>query len=1238
MSPYVKHSIEKNLEMVACPFCGSKEAEKYRHAADIVKCRSCGTVYLRTRLTREALDALYQSYAAEGSHMALPESREDILKNPLRREWFMEEILQYIDPKGKLLDIGCGWGAFLDLAREKGFDVMGIEITRKTADFAVKQLDLEVYNVPFSELDFQDDSFSAVTMIHTLEHLPNAKKNIEKTFRILREGGLFAGVVPNIESYASENLKDDWEWIDPYHHIIHFSPDILRKHLKNAGFTVENIHTAPGDFNKDVLRDLIKTKENISDDDLIDKRVDELAREGKGEEIRFYALKNSQGKNGTSRSYQAEKNNSSQENFTEDEHELVIELFEGDDYQEKLFNQFAKLEGPKRIIIKDNDNILPEFADNWNGVKVIRSKKAIEEDIYLQTDIENNESDIMEIEQPVAQTKEDSLEESTTGLKLNLGCGDDILEGYKNIDLYAEGEGIIRMDARELEYDDDSVDHILAKDLLQYIPQSGVKEVFEECARVLRPGGTLDIICPAIDLIAENYASEGWDIDTANEMIYGKQEHPGDYCYTGFDTEKIKTHLEDAGMQVVTINEEVVEENGEKKFSITATAKSPELRRETETENHAGVSGQMGFDFNSLDKAVDKFSKTNIEKKSKGQDMEQFTGFDFSGEKADTGKIETESDENIGDLSPELNIVWEGSQFVYHSLALINREHCSNIIDTNLADVHIIPYEKEHFEPEGNPKYEKLKSHDIRFKEEPPEEYKKLPYLWIRHQWPPNPEPPKGAKWVIMQPWEFSQLRQDFAEIFEKADEIWTPSNYSRFCMVNSGIHFSKVQVIPNGIDPEMVTPKGDKYPLKTDKKFKMLYVGGTIFRKGIDVLLKAYISAFSAEDDVSLIIKDMGGESFYSGLTAKDQIEEIQKDPEAPEIIYIDDYLTEEDIFKLYRSCDLFVSPYRGEGFSLPTLEAMGCGLPVVVTKGGATDDFCDEEVAWQIPSTKRYIGEELDGEPMTGDAYLLEPDIDSLTATLKHIYVNPGEAIKTGIKAQYRARTQWTWNNATLKVFARIDALYGKQLARKAETALVNKDDTFTLFGRAEKEYDEGNYEKAKELFSQVLGYNDLTEKYRIHALHRLAMIELELEDYDNADKYLEQAGMINPDHPDTRYIKSIMKEKQGDLVEALEIRSPLFEEWKDTKFRSSIGINLDVILNETAENFMEQGDLENALKLFTEALKMNNNNANACLGAARCFARANIKDEATKMYEWALKLEPTMEEARKELNDLK
>ncbi len=105
-------------------------------------------------------------------------------------------------------------------------------------------------------------------------------------------------------------------------------------------------------------------------------------------------------------------------------------------------------------------------------------------------------------------------------------------------------------------------------------------------------------------------------------------------------------------------------------------------------------------------------------------------------------------------------------------------------------------------------------------------------------------------------------------------DEVWVPSQFVRDTYITSGVPGEKVVVVPNGVNTDVFHPGkgreeirgGEEYsPLSTlhSPLYKFLFVGGTIARKGIDVLLDAYDRAFTAQDAVVLIIKDFGSGQF---------------------------------------------------------------------------------------------------------------------------------------------------------------------------------------------------------------------------------------------------------------------------------------------------------------------------------------------------------------------------------------
>ena len=205
---------------------------------------------------------------------------------------------------------------------------------------------------------------------------------------------------------------------------------------------------------------------------------------------------------------------------------------------------------------------------------------------------------------------------------------------------------------------------------------------------------------------------------------------------------------------------------------------------------------------------------------------------------------------------------------------------------------------------------------------------------------------------------------------------------------------------------------------------------------KGIDLLLQAYAQMFAAHDDVCLVIKDLGATTHYRGQTAEGLIAEHRARPNAPEILYLADDLPQHDVAALYRACDVLVAPYRGEGFCLPALEAMACGVPVIVTEGGSTDDFVDADVGWPIPAGVVSVGASVYGDALPAEGFLLQPDVRALGGLMRRAYVFPEEVEKKGTRAAERA-AEWTWQQATLRLLGRIDAMCGTRLEADARSA---------------------------------------------------------------------------------------------------------------------------------------------------------------------------------------------------------
>lgn len=292
-----------NKEIINCLFCNSTDYNPVR-GQDIVKCNSCGNVYLRERKTKQVMEQYYSEvYAVNNpgaaSPVRLPTSVKMIDNDPeyiyAQRKWILDDILNKykVNLYGKsVIDIGCGWGGFLYNAKKLGMNVSGFEFNNPNVEFGNNVLNLNIRQIQFTDADdILENSVDIIAMNHVLEHVPNPKEVLHKIQKSLTPNGIFFCMVPNFDSFLSDSLQDSWSWIEREDHYTHFTPEIFKKILPELGFEILDIFTTTGDYDINVLVNVLKHIYPDFSNEKYQQIIDELNKMGKGEQINLFARK-----------------------------------------------------------------------------------------------------------------------------------------------------------------------------------------------------------------------------------------------------------------------------------------------------------------------------------------------------------------------------------------------------------------------------------------------------------------------------------------------------------------------------------------------------------------------------------------------------------------------------------------------------------------------------------------------------------------------------------------------------------------------------------------------------------------------------------------------------------------------------------------------------------------------------------------------------------------------------------
>ncbi len=240
-----------------------------------------------------------------------------------------------------------------------------------------------------------------------------------------------------------------------------------------------------------------------------------------------------------------------------------------------------------------------------------------------------------------------------------------------------------------------------------------------------------------------------------------------------------------------------------------------------------------------------------------------------------------------------------------------------------------------------------------------------------------------------------------------------TPSGWSRWGLLRSGVPPDRITIVPHGVATAVFRPvpaerrAAIRQRLGWADKFVFLNVSAMTISKGTDLLLKAFARAVRVDDDALLVLKGIDAiydsSRFLERLTADIGGEERRRC--RGKVQYLGRTLSFSLLAQVFQAADAYVSPYRTESFNLPVLEAIACGLPVICTSGGPTDDYTTPEVALRIES--RLLPNPF-REP---EQVKLEPDADHLTSLMRQAMADRGLAETARRHGPALVASRFTW-----------------------------------------------------------------------------------------------------------------------------------------------------------------------------------------------------------------------------------
>jgi SAM-dependent methyltransferase len=236
----------------ACPLCLSRYWSPLLEAQDcaagssglwfaVVQCDSCGMCFTNPRPDPASIGQFYPAdYSPHGPRTQRQE------RSPWTRLkfWSRPRVEKRPIPwhgRGRLLDFGCGNGAYMQMMHRRGWSVTGLDVSERMVERIRNEFGLNAYVGTLPHLDLEPESFDVITMWHSLEHIHEPLPLLREARALLVPGGKIVISVPNIDSWPFRWFGRNWFALELPRHLSHFMPSTLAEMLERAEFNTDPI-------------------------------------------------------------------------------------------------------------------------------------------------------------------------------------------------------------------------------------------------------------------------------------------------------------------------------------------------------------------------------------------------------------------------------------------------------------------------------------------------------------------------------------------------------------------------------------------------------------------------------------------------------------------------------------------------------------------------------------------------------------------------------------------------------------------------------------------------------------------------------------------------------------------------------------------------------------------------------------------------------------------------------------